>query len=218
MTWRQNDLAAVGGRVGGSVHGVSELRSWRFAVQQMRSSWRFPSRGTWHVNSIWQQARGDGHLAQEGGRGRQRRTSRVWKGEEQAWRLILSRHRSITSHWGWPEWPPSRAIQDNPSGKSPERCCSWILPLGEVLLPFDSGCYWVWLVVHFLGYPELISVCDKFNCSWPQQISSHFPQSHSSDFGAYDFPRLGPSSPVSAVNSAPFLQYVPPSATASHSV
>ena len=36
------------------------------------------------VNSIWQQARGDGHLAQEGGRGRQRRTSRVWKGEEQA--------------------------------------------------------------------------------------------------------------------------------------
>ena len=40
--------------------------------------------GTWHVNSIWQQARGDGHLAQEGGRGRQRRTSRVWKGEEQA--------------------------------------------------------------------------------------------------------------------------------------
>lgn len=196
---------------GGSVQGVSELRSWRFAVQQMRSSWRFPSRGVtcqvWTPSGSRRQVMGIWlRKAAVGGRG------------EQAWRLILFRHRSITSHQGWPEWPPSGAIQDNPSGKSPGCCCSWILPLGEILLPFDSGYYWVWLVVHFLGYPELISMCDKFNCSWPQQISSHFPQSHSSDFGAYDFPRLGPSSLVSAANSAPFLQYVPPSATASHSV
>lgn len=60
--------------------GAGKLSSWRFAGEEL------PSKQGSHVpgvNFIWQQARGDGHLAPEGGRGRQKRASRVWKGQEQ---------------------------------------------------------------------------------------------------------------------------------------
>lgn len=141
------------------------------------------------VSSVWQRARGDGHLAREG----REECCECGSELDQTWWLILSRHQNIifilSSILADRSEPPPWPIQDNFLGKGPEPLCllnstcerSPIASRLWLPLPaLDGGlCPWV-------SWTHCIR--DKFNCSPSREIISHFPQLHSSGSGACDFP------------------------------
>lgn len=208
MTWQLWEVGlrdawgshwGVGGVSGGS-GGPRRFSSWAVTWQREAASG-----GRWEVMGIWLRKAA-------GGRGEAERNAT----NVGAWPDLMvdsvqaSKHPVYSSrHRNWPERPPPWLIQDDSFGKVSEPLL--VLNSAPGRSPVASG---LWRLPDlagglFLGYPELISVCNKFNCSQPQQIVSHFPQLRLHDFGTCVFPRIGPSSTVLPAIWCPHLLLFP---------
>ena len=221
MTWKQDDLAASGswfGRLmrgiswGGQVCSVGEEKLLEVSEQDSHLA---------GGNSIWPQTRGDGHLAQEGSSGRQRRTLQGWEGDSQTQWLILSRHQSLsfippTSMTDWRDPLPGSSkvtlperswalLLLNPDfGRSPAALHLWLLPpLARGPFPWVSRTHQrVWQVEPLSTTTNDLTFSPvAFEQFWSLWCSSPWFKFHRANSCA-----------------APFLQYVPPSAAVSRSV